>query len=74
MADAKTGQVMAWLVAALFVVLLVMSFSMNGTWMGGMGMAWMMGGGVILLALAVYFAYPFGRMEQKLEDLEAKKP
>lgn len=74
MAEARPGQVLAWAVAAVLVVLFLMSFTMDGTWMGGMGMGWMMGGGVLLLALALYVAYRFGRMEQKVEDLDKKKP
>lgn len=74
MAEPRTGQVLAWAIAAALVLLLVGSFSMNGTWMGGMGMGWMMGGGILLLGLAIYFAYRFGRMEEKVDNLQRPKP
>lgn len=68
MAETKPGFVAAWVIAAALVLLLVTSFSMGGTFMGGFGMGWMMGGGVLLLVLAIYVAYRFGRLEQKVED------
>lgn len=74
MAEARTGQVLAWVVAAVLVILLFMSFSMRGTWVGGMGMGWMMGFGVILLGLAIYIAYRFGRLEEKVDTLQRPKP
>lgn len=68
MAEIKPGLAVAWAVAAVLVVFLALSFSMGGTFMGGMAMGWMMGGGVLLLVLALYVAYRFGRLEQKVED------
>ena len=69
MAETQSPQIVAWAIAALLVVLLLVSFSSDGTWMGGMGMGWMMGGGIVLLGLALYVAYRFGRLEQKVEDI-----
>lgn len=72
MAEGGSGRVLAWVVASILVVLFVSSLSMNGTWMGGIGMGSMMSVGVALLAITVLAAYGFGRMERKVEDLGRK--
>lgn len=68
MADVKPGLVLAWVLAGILVLGFALSMSMDGTWMGGMGMGWMMGFGLLLLVGAVYVAYRFGRLEQKVDD------
>ena len=64
------GMIIVWVAAAVLVLLVVLSFTGDGTWMGGMGMGWMMGGGVLLLLAAFWAAYRYGRMEAKVERLE----
>ena len=72
MAEVVSGKVLAWVLTSILVALFISSLSMNGTWMGGVGMGSMMIAGAVLLALAVFVAYRFGRLERKVEDLGPK--
>lgn len=74
MADAKTASIVAWVAAGLLVLLLGMSLMGDGTWMDGMAMGGMMVWPLLLLALAVYFAYKYGRMAEKVQDKDPPKP
>jgi hypothetical protein len=69
-AESGRQQAFAWVCAALLVLLLLLSVMGDGTWMGGLGMGWMMAVPVVLLGALVYFAYRYGRMEKAVEDLE----
>ena len=73
MADARTGQVVAWTAAGLLLLLLVFSLTGYGTWMGGVGMGGMMFVPLLLLAVVVYVAYRFGRLEGRLDE-QGKRP
>ncbi|MFA5943103.1 MAG: hypothetical protein WC876_01415 [Candidatus Thermoplasmatota archaeon] len=73
MAEQRTGQIIAWVAAGLLVAVLAMSFTGNGTWMGGIGMGWMMAVPLLLLALAIWAAYRYGRMEAKVEQAEGER-
>lgn len=72
MTDTRMGQVWMWVIAGVLVLLLALSFTGNGTMFGGMSMGGMMFGGVFLLALALYVAYRFGRLEQQVEEARKK--
>lgn len=67
------GLVAAWVVAGVLLLLFLGSYSMSGTWMGGVGMGWMMVAGILLLGAAGYVAYRFGRLQQKAEDVRQER-
>ena len=70
MADFEKRQIWAWVCTALLAILLALSATGDGTWMGGIGMGWMMAVPVLLLLGALYFAYRYGRLEKAVEQLE----
>ena len=71
MAD-RLGAAILWAGVGLWVLLLALSITGDGTWMGGMPMGWMMAGGLLVGGFVVYGAYRLGRMEQQVEDLKRK--
>ncbi|HJQ93371.1 MAG TPA: hypothetical protein VJ874_03685 [Candidatus Thermoplasmatota archaeon] len=62
-----------WSCAAVLLLLFGLSMRGDGTWMGGIGMGWMMAVPLIIVAVAIYFAYRYGRMEQQVEHLERRQ-
>lgn len=69
----RNAMVLFWVCVGVLVLLFGTSMSGTGTWMGGIGMGWMMGIPVLLLAGAVWFAYSYGRMSQKVDELSQRK-
>lgn len=65
MAERQRGEVAAWIVAAILVVLLVASLTGAGTLMGGIGMAWMILLPLALIGGVAYLAYRSGQEAAK---------
>lgn len=62
-----------WACAGVLLLLLGLSMAANGTWMGGLGMGWMMAVPLLVLGLAIFFAYRYGRMSERVDQLEHPK-
>ena len=73
MAERNNGLVWVWVAAAVLVLLFSMSMTGNGTWMGGWAMGWMMVVPLLLLGLAINFAYRYGRMAEKVDAKEKQE-
>lgn len=69
----KAGHVLAWAAAGLLVVLLFLSFTGNGTFMGGVGMGGVMAVPVLLVLAAVFLAYRYGRLDEKAQQLQRER-
>ena len=61
-----------WACAGVLLLLFGLSMAGNGTWMGGIGMGWMMAVPVLVLGLAIYFAYRYGRMSEQVDQLKGQ--
>ncbi len=62
-----------WLVATASLVLLVMTFSWNGTWLGGISVGWILTLAIILAAAAIWLA-PRGPGHAVVHRIMHRKP
>jgi heme/copper-type cytochrome/quinol oxidase subunit 2 len=67
MADNRLAFIL-WGCAAVLLLLFAFSMMGDGTWMGGIAMGWMMAVPLVVLGIAVYFAYKYGRMAERVEQ------
>jgi uncharacterized membrane protein len=64
--------IILWICAAVLILFFGMSMSMDGTFMGGMNMGWMMAIPLLVLGVAIYFAYRYGRMAERIDQQKPK--
>ena len=57
-----------WICAAVVLLLFGLSMTGDGTFMGGFAMGWMMAVPLLVLGVAGYFAYKYGRMAERVEQ------
>lgn len=71
--DDRNVAFIIWACAGVLLLLFGLSMMGNGTGMGGIGMGWMMAAPVLVLGLAIFFAYRYGRMSERVDRLEHPK-
>ena len=59
-----------WACAAVGLLAFGLSLTGNGTWMGGIGMGWMMAVPLVAVVVALTFAYRYGRMSERVDRLD----
>lgn len=65
-------QTVLWVCAAVALLAFGLSMGGNGTWMGGIGMGWMMAVPVLAVVVAVVFAYRYGRMSERVDQRDER--